>query len=314
MSKIKISKRFRYLLTTSAVAIVLVSLAIISQDIGVISDIIILSTFIVAVPQFLLSYQGYRDLKEMEEKFPGFLRDLIENLRSGVAFHKSIISISKVDYGKLSPQIRKMANQLTWGMPVDKVLNQFADRTRRSGRLYKSIKIIRESFVSGGDVVSTLESVADNATLLQDTEKEKKSLLDQYVVIMYAISLIFLVIVAVINRVLIPIFQVSGQSLVGETLGLTNPCSSCIDGSCQMICGLFEGTSKNIFGMAVGTPAAYYTALFFYMALLQSLFSGLIAGQISENSTTAGIKHSLILVGITMGAFGLLIKLKLLGV
>ena len=313
MNKIRISKRFRFLLLSSAAASALIAFGLVSQDIGIIGNFIILATFMVATPQLLISYQTYRDLKDMEEKFPVFLRDMIENLRSGVAFHKSVITISRSDYGRLSPEVKKMAHQLTWGMTVDKVLNQFADRMKKSKRLYTSTKIIRESFLSGGDVVSTLESVANNVNLLQDSEKEKRSLLDQYVVLMYAISLIFIVIVVVINRLLIPIFQASADTLASETIGLNNPCSTCTGFSCN-VCGLFETTSQIYFGVQPGTTASYYTSLFFYMALIQSLFSGLIAGQISENSVTAGVKHSLIMVGITLGAFSILVKLKLLGV
>jgi flagellar protein FlaJ len=291
----------------------LISLSSLTRDIGIVGNAIILSTFAIATPQFFISYQSYRDLKEMEEKFPLFLRDLIENLRSGIAFHKTIIASSKINYGKLSEEVKKVAHQLTWGIPLDKALNQFATRLKNSKRLYTSIKIIRESFVSGGDVVSTLESVADNATLLQDSEKEKKSLLDQYVVLMYAISMIFIVIVVMINRLLIPIFQVSSESLVGGGIGLANPCDSCAGFTCN-VCGLFEGTSQIYFSINPSTAASYYTSLFFYMALVQSLFSGLVAGQISENSIIAGLKHSLILVGITMGSFSILVKLKLMGV
>ena len=313
VNKIKISQRVKFLLITASLSSALVFLAILTHDIGIIGNIIILSTFIIATPQLFLSYQKYRDLKEMEEKFPLFLRDLIENLRSGVAFHKAVISTSKINYGRLTPEVKKLAHQLTWGMPVDRVLNQFSNRVKNSRRLYTAIKLIRESFLSGGDVPSTLESVADNVTILQDSEKEKKSMLDQYVVLMYAISLIFIVIVTVINRLLIPIFQISGESLVTDSIGLADPCGSCTDLSCN-VCDLFKGTSHVYFSINPETSAAYYTALFFYMAIIQSLFSGLVAGQISENSITAGIKHSLILVGITMGAFSILVKLKLMGV
>ena len=311
--KIKLSRRLRFLLISTLVSSVLISLSSLTRDIGIVGNAIILSTFVIATPQFLISYQSYRDLKEMEEKFPLFLRDIIENLRSGIAFHKTIIASSKINYGKLSEEVKKVAHQLTWGIPLDKALNQFATRLKNSKRLYTSIKIIRESFVSGGDVVSTLESVADNATLLQDSEKEKKSLLDQYVVLMYAISMIFIVIVVMINRLLIPIFQVSSESLVGGNIGLANPCDSCAGFTCN-VCGLFEGTSQIYFSINPSTAASYYTSLFFYMALVQSLFSGLVAGQISENSIIAGLKHSLILVGITMGSFSILVKLKLMGV
>jgi len=313
VNKIEIPRRLKFLLISSLTSSVLVLLAFLSQDVGVIGNIVILSTFIIATPQLLIFYQSYTDLREMEEKFPIFLRDLIENLRSGIAFHKAIIFSSKTYYGKLSAEIKKISHQLSWGMPVDKALNQFATRIKGSKRLYTSIKIIRESFISGGDVVSTLESVSDNVRLLQDSEKEKKSLLDQYVMLMYAISLIFIVIVVAINRLLIPIFQITSVSAGGELFGFTNPCTSCDAFACS-VCGFFEGTAKIYFSIEPGTTASYYTSLFFYMALMQSLFSGLVAGQISENSVTAGIKHSLILVGITLGVFSILVKLKFMGV
>ena len=41
--------------------------------------------------------------------------------------------------------------------------------------------------------------------------------------------------------------------------------------------------------------ANYYVAIFFYVVLIQGIFMGLIAGQLGENSITAGSKHSLIM-------------------
>jgi hypothetical protein len=50
------------------------------------------------------------------------------------------------------------------------------------------------------------------------------------------------------------------------------------------------------------------------MALIQSILSGIIAGQISEGSVKAGIKHSIILAGVTVGAFMIMIQLGFLGI
>ncbi len=313
MSDIKLSERSNFFIMSLAVSAVLLAIGAMSKDIGVVGNIIIIVTFVIATPQLFLSYKRYRDNKEMESKFPGFLRDLTENLRSGMAFHKAIRTASRLDYGKLTPEVKKMANQISWGMPVDKVLNQFAERVKKSRRLYTSLKIIRESYMSGGEVASTIESVADNSTLLEDSQKERKSLLDQYVVLMYAISLIFIVIVTAINRLLVPIFQISGAAIGGESFGLTNPCTNPVDFAVN-ICWLFQSTSQYYFSLDPNSIGAYYASLFFYMALMQALFSGLVAGQISDNSITAGIKHSLILVGITIGSFSILAKFGLIGV
>lgn len=198
-------------------------------------------------------------------------------------------------------------------MTIDKVLDQFAERMKSSKRISSSIRIIRESYNSGGEVTSILDSVADNVTVLGDTEKEKKSMLSQYVLMMYAISFVFLGIVIAINRLLVPIFQVTETQGVGEQIGLINPCLSCEDFTCN-ICDLFQGTSQNIFSLDPSKIGSYYTSLFFFMAIIQAAFSGLVAGQISENSITAGIKHSVILVSAIFGAFSIMVRLGMLGV
>lgn len=312
--EVKLNKEQKVLVATLIVSIVFVIIAGLTKNMGILANAILLSTFIVAVPQFLFLYDKYRDLKFMEETFSIFLRDIIESVHSGMPLHKAIMASSKFDYGRLSVEIKKMANQLTWGVPLEKVLDQFAERVKRSKRLFINIKIIREAHLSGGDVVSTLSTVADNSSMLEEAEKERRSTLNQYVILMYAISFIFLGIVVAINNLMIPIFEVSTATMGGsDVIGISNPCYSCSGFSC-MICGLYGGVSTYLFSIDSTTIASYYISLFFFMSVIQSIFSGLVAGQIGENSVTAGIKHSLILTSITFGAFYLLIYLGLLGV
>ncbi|MFN6992553.1 MAG: hypothetical protein ACK4MM_07540 [Fervidobacterium sp.] len=54
-------------------------------------------------------------------------------------------------------------------------------------------------------------------------------------------------------------------------------------------------------------------ALFFSMVIVQAICGGLVAGQISEGSIKAGIKHSLILLVVTFGIFFILVRVGLLG-
>jgi archaeal flagellar protein FlaJ len=309
----------KVLIATVAIAIVLLGLALASHNFGIIANAIILCTFIVASPQFLFMYAQFRDLKAIEEKFPVFLRDVIEQLRSGMPLHKSVMAVGGYDYGKLSPHVKKMAVQLSWGMPLDKVMDQFAGAVRERKRLYTDIKLIQEAYKSGGDVVATLSTVTDNANLLEDSEKERATLLNQYVVLMYAICFIFVGIVISVNNLMVPIFKITTTTTLGggmgggvEALGISNPCSSCYGSMC-FICSIYEGTAYNLFSIPPESIGAYYISMFFYMSVIQSLFSGLVAGQIGENSVKAGIKHSLILVSSTIAIFYLLIYLGILG-
>ena len=295
------------LIATIFVSILFITIGVVSNDKGVLGNSIILSVFFISIPQFLFGYGRYKELKEYEETFPLFLRDVIENLRSGMPFHKSIQIVARIDYGKLSKEIKKMSNQISWGMPFDKVIEQFATRIKKSRRLSTALKTIEETYKSGGDVVRILESLANSSLILQESAKERKSLLQQYVILMYAISFIFVGIVVAINKLMVPIFQTQGPA--GEVLGISNPCS----GSADFICNIYAIPSRYIFGLDPNSIGAYYTSLFFMMSMIVSFSNGLVAGQISENSALSGLKHSLIMVVATFGAFFILLSLHLLG-
>lgn len=320
--KFELTFEKKILLVCIVVSIFLIAIGVASNDIGVLGNAVILSVFIVVVPQLFMRYERFRSLKESEEKFPAFIRDVVELIRSGMPFHQAIVVTSRLDYGKLSNEIKKISNQISWGIQPDRVLEQFANRVKGSRKMYMGIMTLRESYLSGGDVASTLNSIADNTTILAEADKERKSLLSQYVVLMYVISFIFVAIVAAINRLMIPIFEVSAIPGAQEVLGITNPCSQemirsptgvCYSSLSCSVCDMFGVTSK-VFSIDPTGIGAYYISLFFFMSMIISICCGLVAGQISENSLTAGIKHSLIMTTITFGLFSILVRLGLLGV
>jgi len=307
-SKIKMTHQIKMLLLSLAVAAALLLLGVFSGDIGVFSNIIIIDVFIVGLPQFFMSYEKFRTIRENEEKFPVFLRDIIESLRSGMPFHKAIVSASKIDYGRFSKEVKKMSHQISWGMPLNRVLDIFIERIKASKRMFLSMTIIKETYTAGGDVISTLDSVADNIRVLDDIDKEKKSLLNQYVVLIYAICFLFIGIVAAINRLMVPMFTAAAETMSGLAV-FNNPCLGSINPFCsavQFISNMFSINSESI--------GAYYTSLFFMMSMIEAICCGLVAGQISENSVTAGVKHSIIMFVISFAAFGILVRLKMLGV
>jgi len=285
-----------------------VVLGALSGDIGVLSNVIIISVFIVVLPVFMMNYEKYRVVREYEERFPIFLRDVIESLRSGMPFHKAITTASKIDYGRFSKEVKKMANQISWGMPLNRVLDLFIANMKNSKKMSLALRTIKETYTSGGDVISTLESVADSIRILDDADKERSSLLNQYVVLIYAICFMFIGIVAAINRLMVPIFTSTLQT-TGGIMVLENPCLSAENPLCSMIYFI-----SNVFSINPESIGAYYTSLFFLMSMVEAMCCGLVAGQISENSVTAGVKHSIIMVVISFAAFGILVRLKLLGV
>ena len=234
-----------------------------------------------AAPYLWLKYTGYTRLKAMEEALPEFLRNLTEAQRSGINLPQAIINASKIDYGPLSSEVKKMAAQLSWGDPLPEVLRMFSDRVKASDYLTRSIAIIIEAYRAGGDITEVMDSVAESARIVKDLEAERKSKFNQQILIMYAIFIIFIVIIVALNKILIPIFTLSASQETGQM------------------------------GFSFGAiDPAFYRTTFLHMILIQAIFSGLLAGQVGEGSVIAGIKHSMIMLVIGSIAFMFLIPFQ----
>jgi flagellar protein FlaJ len=309
------SQRKRTFLITVIISLLLIVFALVIGDIGILGNMIILSVFIIIIPQIFQYYVEYKDIKEMEAKFPFFLRDLTESIRSGMPLHKAIINAGKVDYGKLSKEVRKMAHQLTWGVSIIKVLEQAEKRLKSSQIISKNLRIILETYKVGGDIDKTLDSISNAILTIQETQNERKSILNQYVVTMYAITYIFIGIIIGISKLLIPIFSSTATGNLGP-IGtiIGNPCETCLyaQSSSCFPCYMYFGICTML-GSSKETIGCYYLGLFFSMIIVQSICSGLVAGQISEGSLRAGIKHSLIMLTTSFGIVFILVRVGLLG-
>jgi len=296
-------------LTISAI---LILLGYFSRDVGIFADLLIISTFISFTTFAFFEYEHYRDWKEKEEKLPAFLHDLTETLASGLPLHRAIKVVSKNDYGSLNKEVRFLANQISWNVPINKVLDKVSEKMKKSKKISTAFKILKEAYVSGGNIVAVLTSLSESLEMLQQMEKERKSILNQYTVMIYAVSLIFLGVVVMINKLLLPIFanpQIAGMGAGG--MGVIDPCSVCSGASCN-VCNLFAFLSYNLLGLQPG-KSYYYASIFFLLSLTQAIFAGLVAGQVSEGSIRAGIKHCIILVAIVVASYLLLFRIGLIG-
>ena len=322
IKRIKLSTKV--LLISFAAAFVLILIGFLSKDPRIIGNTIIISMLIIIIPQSYFSYLEFRKIKEIEKKFPEFLRDLVESIRSGLPLYKAIILVSKYDYGKeLSKEVKKMGNQLTWGLRVEKVLDNFIERVKGSKKLVVATEMIKQCYITGGDIVGVLESLAENLITLDEIESDRKSILNQYIILLYIISFIFLVIVVLLIKLLVPMFEEKKEETLA-LMPLKNPCSYIgyakslkeittppyyTTPISYLSCSLMNGVSSLLF-LDFEKLSSYYKTLFFLTILVQSFFAGLVAGISAHGSVRAGIKHSLILSMINCGVFIMLIGLK----
>lgn len=285
------------------IAIVLVGI-IFSGDMGMIAVTFLFTLVIGISPYMLYKYYKFKKIKDIEDQFPNFLRDLVEAKRSGMTLPESLASTASTDYGKLTSEVKKMHNQLSWGIEFEKVLELFTERMNDSDLISRSMKIIIEAYRSGGNIVSTMETLASDATTIKEAEKTRKSKLQQYLVVMYVIYFMFLGIAIVLGKILIQIGTGTAMQAGGEIIGGgANICKPYLGGSgaFSFICNFFFSLCRT-FNFGSGAPC-YYRSLFFSMIIVEGIFSGLIIGQIGEESVAAGFKHSLILTGIGFAVY-----------
>jgi flagellar protein FlaJ len=139
--------------------------------------------------------------------------------------------------------------------------------------------------------------------MLREAEEERRNVTGQQVMVTYGIFFMFLAIVVVIIFIFVPMMttvSVGGdESMGGYTGTFNNPCE---DFGIVFPCALFSMTCTVLTVDPYGV-GCYYVSLFFYVLLIQGIFSGLIAGQLGENSAVAGMKHSMIMVSIVLFVF-----------
>jgi flagellar protein FlaJ len=290
-------------------AVIIIASVVIVQDFAVVGNSVIIALFITVVPYFVYRYSRYAWLKSIERQFPNFIRDLADSKRSGMTLETSIKMAARTNYAKLTPEIQTMSNKLSWGVPFLRVLDIFGEKVKDSIAITEVLNILKEVYKSGGNGVATLDSAAANMNMLREAEEERRNVTSQHVMVTYGIFFLFLGIVIVMIYIFVP--MMSTVSLTGEDIlagsyaTFTNPCA---EYGIVFPCALF-GATCIMLDTDVNSVGCYYISLFFFVLLIQGMFSGLIAGQLGENSAVAGAKHSMIMVSIVVFVFIFLTKM-----
>jgi flagellar protein FlaJ len=296
--------KIKYIPPVVAAILVFVGIVFFNDNIGIMGNLILLGAIIGTLPFILISYFEFQWIRSIEEQIPAFLLDLSETQKTGMSLPEALRTVSKTDYGKLTGEIKKINDQMSWGIPVQEALARFAHRTKKSDMISRIVRIIVEAYSSGGDIVRTMEATANDIQTIKEAEKEKKGMAFEHVMVMYAIYYIFIGIVIGLSKTLIPMLSLNVETTaIGGIMSFQDPCTTCIASSnIYCISCLVFGTVCKMFALGKGA-VCYYYALFLMMSVVQGICSGLVAGQIGENSVIAGIKHSAIM---TISGFSIL--------
>jgi flagellar protein FlaJ len=222
-------------------------------------------------------------MRSLEARFPDFLRDLAASRKAGLTLTAAVQNAARGEYGALTPEIRTMADQLSWDVPFEEALAGFGKRVR-TPLVERSVSLIIEASRSGGNVNDVLMAAANDARELKNLEHERGSTMSIYTMVIYITFAVFLAVVAVLYGTFIPQILSSGQAIAAK------------------------GGAGKFGGITVGNLTLEgYRVFYFLAAVVQGMGNGFVAGVIGSGKVMDGMRHAFVLVLIAYLTFSVIL-------
>jgi flagellar protein FlaJ len=241
-----------------------------------IDDFAIFAVLICLVPVAILDLKEQIRVKNLENALPNFFRDLAGMNDSGMTLPTAVHLVAGAEYGTLTPHIRKLDNEMSWGVNFVEALYRFGQGlgTKLADR---SVDLIAKASKAGGDVSEVLRAAAKDTFEVVNLQTERSNNMLIYVIIVLVSFAVFLFVIAILVSSFLSTMATAGAASAAA------------------------GASGSGF---MGTIDIFiYKRLFSHAAMLQGLFSGLVAGQMGEGRFIAGLKYSALMLIIAWVTF-----------
>ncbi len=250
-------------------------------------DVIATGVLVAIIPVAYVASRNHGYLNSVESNIPRFLRDILQSTDSGLVLPKALIEASKVDYGPVSYEMGIAMTKFSLGYDFTASVMEAAKKLRHPYAPQMGL-IISEAYSAGGrthDVLSSSVSLFDD---LEQYSEQRQSELKPYTQLVYIAVAIYLVIALIIVSQFVTPFVGIAANSSKISPGVVAP-----------------GTSLKAFNLGGIPSISYFVSVFFLSAILESVFAGMVAGKLVDGSAPVGLKHSIILVTITILAFNL---------
>lgn len=234
---------------------------------------------VACLPAAVFSTRRATMIRQIEQRFPDLLRDLNESHSAGLTMAQAVRVAARGDYGRLNPELRRMAMQISWGTSFPDALRMFSERIE-TPLIHRAASLIIKATQAGGHVRDVLAAAARDARELKSLESERRGGMLLYVVVVYVAFGVFLAVVAALQGLLIPAVLTSTRGAGG---GFTS------------------------IGINQALTVQDFNFMYYAVGMVQAIGSGIVAGVMSEGTVQAGLKHTAILVGVTLVVLGILL-------
>ena len=226
-----------------------------------------LSLLLIMGAPALVEWINSRYLNKVEKYLPLFLRDITNEVQSGVPLMFALESASTRDYGPITEPLRQTMNRINVTSDIEASLIWFGEQLVLPQAKRLSLILI-EAYSTGGVVTEILEASNEIFTILSKHKSDREGLTNPYLYIVYLGAFVFLIICWVLHqKFLIPLAQISLDPNVQAT-----------------------GLVSDLFNVD------YYWAILFWAAVIEAIVGGLLGGKIKHGSIVKGLSYASVLL------------------
>lgn len=238
-------------------------------------DYIIFALLAMLAPYGFYMSAREKHIKDIETRLPDFLRDVAEAGRFGMTLADAIVVASTGRYGKLTPEIKKMAAQIEWGVPASEAIRLFSERVK-TPLVTRMASIIRKANDAGGNVADVLSMVSHDAKETILTEEERGVTMSTYVMVVYISYFVFIATILILQLQFLPKMEEAGRSVSEKAA---------------------EQGIKDIPGVSIKVSTIPQVSFVFLLAVIvHAVGDGILAGVIQKGSIVIGMRHSFIML------------------
>jgi flagellar protein FlaJ len=216
-----------------------------------------------------------KHVREIETRLPDFLRDVAEAGRFGMTLADAIVIASSGRYGRLTPEIKRMAAQIEWGVPASEAIRLFAERVK-TPLVTRMASIIMKANDAGGNVADVLTMVSHDAKETILTQEERSVTMQTYVMVVYISFFVFIATILILQLQFLPKMEEAGRTVSEQAEAQ----------------GIEEIPGVSIKVESIGTVSF----IFLLSVIVHAAGDGILAGVIQKGSIPIGMRHSTIML------------------
>jgi flagellar protein FlaJ len=246
------------------------------RDVGLIFGILV-----GIIPLTIHQLREVQRRDSVDRNLPVFLLALLSSVQSGANLIKAIEQAGERNLGALTPELKNLRANISWGTPIDDAFENFAERT--GTRVSRRVTVLLEMAMKiGGDVSENLEMIQKHVSEMQNIEKGRKSALAPYTYTIYISFAVFLAVAVLLTTSFFTEIEKVQDGLLASGSG-----------------------TEGLFGSLASMEIDKLESALFNMAIIEAVFGGLAAGKIGAGSYVAGTKHVVAMIVIAVIAFNI---------